>query len=431
LEHANSETGRAIDALRVHLAHAATGCLRVRIPTRGECAVYLMDGEVIAALTPADPVDIVDRLLARGRLSATVAAELKGGNQGAPLHFEALHQQVDPALVGRLMAGRFRNNLIVHLFDGGRFVYESAQTVRVPHLQIGHDSAGLLRELEVVHERILPWLDLGGRRTITPGDYSPGSPQQRHIQALCTSGTPLDRLLTLSPFSHAQTLLLVDSMSEAGSLVVSTPSEGPQAGAINHAIAEAEAKRRRRSEASQARDESGLNVRPLVAFGDHEGTTRGMGKGAFVGDKDRVDLGQGPALRAPGLRLSAPKLSSSEVLRRIGVCNEVLTALVQVWTDQHGMGSGRATAQILVDGAPRDSAALFQSVSVDAMGRIGATEILGNLEQRPEGERRELVTKGLSSLIDRALSRAAEGLDEDGLNRMLTQVAGYRSRMGW
>ena len=62
---------------------------------------------------------------------------------------------------------------------------------------------------------------------------------------------------------------------------------------------------------------------------------------------------------------------------------------------------------------------------------MGATAILKNVERRPEAQQRALVTKGLSSLVDRALTRSVEGLDEEHMERMLVQVAGYRQRLGW
>ncbi len=88
-------------------------------------------------------------------------------------------------------------------------------------------------------------------------------------------------------------------------------------------------------------------------------------------------------------------------------------------------------AQLLVDGAPMSHTALFRGAIVDARGRMGASSILKNVERRPEAERRNLVTKGLADLVDRALSRCAEGLDEYRLEQMLKQVAGYRERLGW
>jgi hypothetical protein len=56
---------------------------------------------------------------------------------------------------------------------------------------------------------------------------------------------------------------------------------------------------------------------------------------------------------------------------------------------------------------------------------------LNNLQRRPEAQRRKLVSRGLADLIDRALARGAEGLDDAHLDQMLTRVAGYRERLGW
>ena len=115
----------------------------------------------------------------------------------------------------------------------------------------------------------------------------------------------------------------------------------------------------------------------------------------------------------------------------MGVCNEVLTALTEAWSTQFGSGEGRRIAQLLVDGAPLATAALFRAVQVDVKGRLSSAQIVQNLERRPGPERRELLTKGLVDLIDRSLAKAAEGLDEDRLSTMLQQVAGYTERMGW
>jgi len=307
---------------------------------------------------------------------------------------------------------------------------------------MGHDSAGLLRELEVVHQQVGPWMDVQRERVITWGDHSPGSPQQRHIQALCSAGLRLDRLVRASPFFPSQTLVLVAQMVEAGSLLSAevASEDGPRPGAVSHAIRTATAEKARRREASTAREGADVSVTPmttpsdLVAFADNERESRSSEKGSFTGDLDRVDLRNRsvePGEKQPGLRMSAPTLSSADIVSRIGVCNEVLSAMVVAWNDQHGAGEGRRMAQLLLDGAPMDYMPLFRSASVDAKGRMGAASILKNVERRPESERRALVTQGLSDLIDRTLSRCAEGLDDRRLDQMLQQVAGYRQRLGW
>ena len=258
---------------------------------------------------------------------------------------------------------------------------------------------------------------------ISSGEQTPGSPQQRHIQALCTAGIRLDRLVDSSPFFPAQTLVLVAQMIDKGSLIsaVLDANDGPKEGAVNHAIKVAQAEADRRS---NARGSS------MTAFADHERAARGPGQGEFVGSSDRVDLGSGPT-RTPGLRTQSPLLDSSEVVRRVGVCNEVLQSFVDTWDDQHGVGEGRRVAQMVVDTAPGDSASLFHQTIVDSRGRIGPTQILTNLNRRPEAHRRDLVRRGLADLIDRTLARGAEGLDDAHFNTMLKRVAGYRQRLGW
>jgi len=224
---------------------------------------------------------------------------------------------------------------------------------------------------------------------------------------------------------------LVAQMVEAGSLVsTEIPLDsGPAQGAVSHAIQMAKADAERRTVARKTDSGDGLS-----AFAHHERDDRGMGQGEFTGDRDRVVLGSSSAKateKKPGLRAGAPILSSGEVVRRIGVCNEVLAALVSAWDDQYGVGEGRRIAQLLLESAPSECVPLFQSAAVDSKGRMGATAILKNVERRPEAQQRALVTKGLANLVDRTLARCAEGLDEQHMERMLVQVAGYRQRLGW
>ena len=435
------ETGRAIDAIRPRMAMKDTGCWSIHVPGRGACRVYVMEGELIATESPDDAGSVLNRLVARGRVSSDDATKLRESARPSPIEFSALLKVGDEALIGRLMSGRFRDNLIFHLFDAARFSFDPLDIIRVPFLQMGHDSAGLLRELEMVHEQIQTWIDLQRERVLTWGNHSPGSPQQRHIQALCSAGIRLDNLVKVSPFFPAQTLVLVSQMVDAGSLLSAEVEldDGPRPGAISHAIQTAAAQKARRREISADRKGADVAVSPtsapdeLAAFLDRERQSRAEGKGAFTGDLDRVNLppvGE-EATKSPGLRLTSPSLSSKDIVSRIGVCNEVLSAMVVAWNDQHGSGEGRRMAQLLIDGAPMDFTPLFRGAMVDAKGRMGAASILKNIERRPESERRDLVTKGLSDLIDRTLSRCAEGLDEERLEQMLNQVAGYRKRLGW
>ena len=153
------ETGRAIDLVRAGVTRKTTGCWTIHVPGRGPCRVYLMEGELIAAHTGEDAGSVLNRLVARGRVSVDMASSLQEKVSPHPVEFSALRKFDEEALVGRLMSGRFRDNLIFYLFDGARFSFEPMETVRVPFIQLGHDSPGLLRELEVVHGQIMDWMD--------------------------------------------------------------------------------------------------------------------------------------------------------------------------------------------------------------------------------------------------------------------------------
>jgi len=431
LQHASVETGRAISTIRSAMADELTGCVRVHVPIRGELAVYLLEGELIAAAGVRDSIAVLDRLVSRGLVTKDQSQRMLERAGRGRLGLDDLEQEVGSTLLERLMAGRFRDNLVFHLFDGGRFKFTPMETIRVPHLQMGHDSAGLLRELEMVHGRISPWMNVQRERIVVCGDSHPGSPQQRHIQAICAAALRLDQLVAASPFFPAQTLVLVSQMVESGALISTeiAPDDGPDLGAVSHAIQMAKAGADRRSAARKVDKEHELS-----AFAHHERNDRGLGHGEFTGDRDRVVLSSNsdkPPEKKPGLRTATPPLASAEIVRRIGVCNEVLAALVSAWDDQHGAGEGRRIAQLLLDCAPSDCAPLFQSATVDSKGRMGAAAILKNVDRRPDAQQRALVTKGLSSLVDRALARCAEGLDEHHMERMLEQVAGYRQRLGW
>jgi len=420
LAQAFEETGRAIDAIRTLMTGERTGCLRVHMPGRGSASIHVLEGEVIGATTDLDTECILRRLVARGRVPAAKASTLLEG----VLSMTDVERLAGSDRINRLMAGRFRDNLIDFSFDASRFEFTEMETIRIPHIQLGHDSAGLMRELEVVHGRISAWMGATATRHISSGEQTPRSPQQRHIQALCTAGMTLEDLVAVSPFFRSQTLVLVVQMVDHGSLVVvekAAPQRGPGLGAVHHAIEMARADAARRSEARGA---------ALAAFADHERSGRGEGEGAFIGAVDRVDLA-GSSHRMPGLRSHAPALEQEEVVRRIGVCNEVLHAFVQTWDRQHGLGEGRRAAQLIIDTAPPSCAALFEGIEVDLNGRIGPSVLVRNLKRRPEAHRRGLAHRGFTDLIDRTLTRGADGLDDEHLDRMLSQVAGYRQRLGW
>lgn len=196
----------------------------------------------------------------------------------------------------------------------------------------------------------------------------------------------------------------------------------------------------------------------LAAFQDYD-TYRGGG--AFLTDRsllDRVDLeggeaaprqelvastetliemedadgaGKEDALRtAVSLNFSGPKLQDAEIQRKLGVTNDVLATIGEAIEAVEGRGSGQARLQLLVEGTSVPLAPLFKGVELSQDGRLPVALVVKNLRKRPAGEHRRLLNRGLSDLIERALSAAYEILDEEGLEAMLERIAGYQQRLG-
>ncbi|MEN0066439.1 MAG: hypothetical protein AAGA48_30160, partial [Myxococcota bacterium] len=172
----------------------------------------------------------------------------------------------------------------------------------------------------------------------------------------------------------------------------------------------------------------------MDAFSDHD-HTRGDGEGRFSTEdhhRDRVEVGSLHQRRTPELavRYSSPVISEAEATTKVHVTNEVLGAVVRAFDDSEGAGRGRALVQLLVTGAPIRFSALLRDLVVDETGALPERQVLHNLFGRPAGEHRQLLNGGLVDLIDRALSSAADELPEEHLDEVLTQVAGYRQRLG-
>lgn len=195
----------------------------------------------------------------------------------------------------------------------------------------------------------------------------------------------------------------------------------------------------------------------LAAFQDYD-TYRGGG--AFLTDRnllDRVDLEGGAAPRqelvastetliemedadgagkedalrtAVSLNFSGPKLQDAEIQRKLGVTNDVLATIAEAIEAVEGRGSGQARLQLLVEGTSVPLAPLFKGVELSHDGRLPVALVVKNLRKRPAGEHRRLLNRGLSDLIERALSAAYEILDEEGLEAMLERIAGYQQRLG-
>lgn len=174
----------------------------------------------------------------------------------------------------------------------------------------------------------------------------------------------------------------------------------------------------------------------LEAFAGGDGSRGGGRDGSFVQDKrtlDRVevvDVAEEPSPGRTEASYAAPTLAETDAMEKIAVANHVLQVVAGAFDRDVGHGRGVATVQLLLDGRPRAFVPLFEGLQAQAGGRLPSERLLHNLRQRPESEQRRLLNQGLLDLMDRALDRAAEELEDETLDAVLEKVVGYRQRIG-
>jgi hypothetical protein len=150
----------------------------------------------------------------------------------------------------------------------------------------------------------------------------------------------------------------------------------------------------------------------------------------FIEMEDAENATQSELASAVSLNFAGPKLADDEAERKLEVINEVFVALVAALDSGRGVGMGQSRVQLLIEGTPGAFASLFKGVEVDAQGRLPVETVMRNLRRRPASEHRRLLNRGLSDVIERALSLASEELDEQHLERLLERIAGYQQRLG-
>ncbi|TVQ86516.1 MAG: hypothetical protein EA397_20165 [Deltaproteobacteria bacterium] len=178
----------------------------------------------------------------------------------------------------------------------------------------------------------------------------------------------------------------------------------------------------------------------LEAFSDHDSTRGGADgeEGAFTTEDHNLDRVEVATLdpeaievgEAPVARFSAPVITEDEARDKIAVAHDVMSKISAAMDQAKGKGRGQSAVQILFDGAPSDSKALFKNLTATDEGGLPVEDVLHNLQLRPEAEHRRLLAKGLSNLIERYLSLSFEELPDESIDEVLEQVAGYSQRLG-
>lgn len=146
--------------------------------------------------------------------------------------------------------------------------------------------------------------------------------------------------------------------------------------------------------------------------------------------EDAESAGKDVLKSAVSLNFSGPRLQDDELRRKLDVTNEVLSVVAAALDSIEGAGAGQARLQLLIEGTALPLAPLFKNLELDADGQLPVAHLTRNLRKRPQGEQRMLLNRGLSDLIERALSAAFEVLDEAALERLLERIAGYQQRLG-
>lgn len=443
----NVETNpNARDALLGYLESGQTGCLTGRT-AGGPVAVYVMLGEVLAAHADDDDARVLALLANAGTVELARLEQLRERiAEGTPIS-EALFDAVPDQEVLDLFFERFRENLFQFLAGSVQVEFTPMEAVFTDNIQVGHDSRALIAELDALQAQLRPVL-MEPDAVLVPGTASPVDPEQARLLRFCGDGAPLGHLVQRAPWEASRTLERILAMLDAGVLALRTAGLGEEDDAfLDDPPTE---------ESGPRWDGGGELDAELAAFQDYDSSRSG---GDFVTERallDRVDLDGAPAPARPSLPVSSetviemeeadqaaketagavslnfsgPRLQDDEAWRKIEVVNEVLATICAALEEVEGHGAGQAHLQVLVEATAGPSGALFKNVEVEADGRLPAEAILKNLRKRPATEQRRLLTRGLSDLVERALSLAYEGLEEARLEAMLEHIAGYQQRLG-
>jgi hypothetical protein len=193
----------------------------------------------------------------------------------------------------------------------------------------------------------------------------------------------------------------------------------------------------------------------MAMFADHD-HSRGRGDGLFTVARellDTVDLSGldliGPAesdeelllemedgdeVEAAGgavsLRFGSPPLTHEEAITKIEVTNEVLRQLSMALDDEHGAGSGQASIQLLIESCSSQFAGLFDRIDAGRDGTMPLDRLLGNIDARPEAERRRVLNRAMQDLVERGFTMAVERMAEERFEALLERIAGFQGRLG-
>ena len=383
----------------------------------GRITLFVLDGHLIGAEAGDDVPCILERLEQRGALTSMRARQLRtmaktaGSILGSRSHDPILGlitDEVPSVQLSALLLDRFEENVGRFLNHSG-FPTKEASAPWTENLQVGHDTPELVA-------RCTKRLALG--RLMQDGHY---------VKAGRDDGTPqLAAVLTSIGTGHRTVAELLRAMDSEPIAARAQLAQWVKQGALVSVHPT-------RPATPSSRPRSVLGSEELDAFSGDADRYRGPNtKSSFTTERqqlDRVELTPSAPSKSSA-RFSAPALSSEEAQQKIDVANDVLGAISMAFDQVHGPGSGRRTVQVLVDGRPRAFAPLLDGIQTTSAGALPNRDVLANLRKRPKTEHRRLLKDGLLDLLDRAMDKAADALNEEALDDVLHATVGYRQRMG-
>ena len=498
---------RPADALRRHMEMGSTGSLTVLPSDAPRIAVYLMQGEILAAECEDDGPQLVRRLINGGHITAELGQSLLARLCHVSQVGDVLFGTVPDDVVMDLYGHRFRQNLADFLLAEGASEFTAKEDIHVENVQVGHDSYELLERMDAELAVVVPLLPPLGPTVVKLGEEPPLDTQQLSLLECLPESGSLEGLLFASPFEPMLTLLFVAKLLEQGSLLLGDDdaeedtADLPLAGAAAEEepledgyepLATEEVPRAPEDDApfDAAREPLLVEDEPTVAegepvvddtsfdepmvveehdllepavadetlamFADNDYSRGRSGDGIFTVSRellDTVDL-SGLELIGPGeadeelllemedgddveaaggavsLRFGSPPLTNEEAITKIEVTNEVLRQLAIALDGEHGSGSGQASVQLLVESASTGFASLFAGVEAGREGCLNTEQMLRNIGNCPERERRRLLNRAMRDLIERGFTMAVERVSEERFEDLLERIAGYQHRLG-
>lgn len=478
--------------LRRHLQAGSIG--RLSIEGLGpSIAVYMMQGEILAALASDDTPAIMHRLLIGGSITHRIAERLESESAQGVAISDMLFGIVPEEIVAEALANRFRENLASFLSYTQVPVYEEMDAVLVDNIQLGHDSKVLFEQILTMLDRVRPLLEFSGKVRVIPGPTAPDSLESARFLDLSEQTQTVDELLAQSPFERIQSANFLMDLVESQILSVElipqsveepappTRIEQPEpliedlqpldSSSVEPVLDPPQDPEPARSEPSPARprivydldgdsapesDEPSDRPTEDTLFRDFDRLPRQSGQ--FTASReflDYVDLSSAlepedgnqslasmlemedaedpndPALgKVINLCFGAPRLTNDEIRAKIDVVNAVLREISLTLDMEQEPGTGKAAIQMLLEGAPPIFGALFFGLEARRDGTINPESLLKNLQRRPESEHRVLLNEGLKNLIERGLGVVVDTTSTQAVDLMLGRIAGYQHRIG-